>query len=163
MFCTYCLCISKKLKSTNNIRSPRNIILNLSNFTHVSRIHQLCWFISDINSDLIGLPFQCLSFIFSITWLSEGDKLEKDRRSRAAISQQIFLPWLLNMRFNLHLCCINSKERRLRDKEEEGIDDGWSTIKAIKIVTNAATPIGACSLSLCFSNFLNCGKWEKLT
>lgn len=80
---------------------------------------------------------------------------EKDRQSRAAsaISRRIFLPWPLNVRFNLHLYCINSKERRLRDKGEEGIDGGWSTIKAIKNSNERSDT--SRSLSPCASNFLN--------
>jgi len=56
----------------------------------------------------------------------------------------------------LHLYCINSKER-LRDKGKKGIDGGRSTIKAIKIVTDAATSAGAAYPRLQFSK-LHCGK-----
>lgn len=76
-----------------------------------------------------------------------------DCGAASVISRRISLPSPLNARFNLHLYCINSKER-LRDKGEEGIDGGRSTIKAIKIVTDPATPCRS-GLSPRASNFLN--------
>lgn len=162
-FCTYyCVPLYVHKKSMNDIQSYRNLILNYPNFTHP----HVPAFIDEKNSninpdraDLIGLFYRFGAHHWRVHPISDPlSHYEEDKQrprktddcgTASAISRRISLPSPLNARFNLHLYCINSKER-LRDKGEEGIDGG-STIKAIKIVTDT----GRSGLSLRASNFLN--------
>jgi len=165
MFCTYCciLCTKNWNPWMKDIQSLRKLILNYSNFTytHTCELGRSYQISIPVAAGLIGLFYLRLpsSRVLgsSIAWLWEDGKQRSrsidDRGAASVISRRIFLPLPLNARFNLHLYCINSK-KRLHDKEEEGIDAGRSTIKAIKIV-NGRSDTGRISLSPRASNFLN--------
>jgi len=135
----------------NDIRSFQNLILNYSNFIHASTssIHDQS---RSSRFNWIILPVRCPSLRVhlesSVAWLEDDKQWSRridDCEAASAISRRIFLPWSLNAWFNLHLYCINSKER-LRDKREKGIDDGRSTIKSDKN-SNGRSDIGRSSLS----------------
>lgn len=134
----------------DDIQSLRKLILNYTNFTHTYIGFVDSYQISiAVVAGLIGLFYlrrrKFIRFLLCCMIIRGRQATEAEKtiaEPAFAISRRIFLPSPLNARFNLHLYCINSK-KRLRDKVKERIDGGRSTIKAIRIVTDAATPAEA--------------------